>query len=235
MLASNTASTKKLTFITFLIIVLCPVTMVLSQQQADVVPLPGSDADCLLRFKDTLSNASFISSWDPSIAPCKRNSGDWFGVLCLNGNVWGLQLEGMGLTGKLDLEPLAPIKNLRTLSFMNNNFNGAMPSVKKLAALKSLYLSNNRFTGEIPADAFDGMHHLKKLLLANNAFRGKIPSSLASLPMLIEVRLNGNQFQGEIPDFKQKDLKLASFETNDLEGPIPESLRNMDPGSFAGN
>ncbi|KAG7582655.1 Serine-threonine/tyrosine-protein kinase catalytic domain [Arabidopsis suecica] len=236
MLASNTASTKKLAFITtFLIIVLCPVTMVMSQPQADVVPLPGSDADCLLRFKDTLVNASFISSWDPSISPCKRNSENWFGVLCVTGNVWGLQLEGMGLTGKLDLEPLAPIKNLRTLSFMNNKFNGSMPSVKNLGALKSLYLSNNRFTGEIPADAFDGMHHLKKLLLANNAFRGNIPSSLASLPMLLELRVNGNQFHGQIPDFKQKDLKLASFENNDLEGPIPGSLSNMDPVSFSGN
>ncbi|EOA31871.1 hypothetical protein CARUB_v10015098mg [Capsella rubella] len=237
MLASNTASTaKKLAFITFLIsVVLCQVTMVMSQHQGDVVPLQGSDADCLLRFKETLVNASVISSWDPSVPPCKRNSADWFGVLCFTGNVWGLQLEGMGLTGKLDLEPLAPIKNLRTLSFMNNNFNGSMPSVKNFGALKSLYLSNNRFTGDIPADAFDGMHHLKKLLLANNAFRGKIPSSLASLPMLLEVRLNGNQFQGEIPDFKQKDLKLVSFENNDLEGPKPESLRKMDPGSFAGN
>ncbi|KAL1197723.1 Pollen receptor-like kinase 4 [Cardamine amara subsp. amara] len=231
--ASNIALTKKLAFITFLIIVICPVTMVMSQQQQEVVP--GSDADSLLKFKDTLANASVISSWDPSTAPCNRNSANWFGVLCFTGYVWGLQLEGMGLTGKLDLEPLTPIKNLRTLSFMNNDFIGAMPSVKKLVSLKSLYLSNNRFTGEIPADAFDGMRHLKKLLLANNAFRGKIPSSLATLPMLLEVRLNGNQFQGELPDFKQKDLKLASFENNDLEGPIPESLRGMDPGSFAGN
>nr|VDD51971.1 unnamed protein product [Brassica oleracea] len=231
-LASNTALTKKLAFITFLIIVLCPAIMVMSQEHKVV---PGSDADSLLRFKDTLANASVISSWDPSTAPCKRKSSNWFGVLCFAGHVWGLQLEGMGLTGKLDLEPLTPIKDLRTLSFMNNNFDGAMPSVKKLVSLKSLYLSNNRFTGEISADAFDGMHHLKKLLLANNAFRGKVPSSLASLPLLLEVRLNGNQFQGAIPDFKQKDLKLASFENNDLEGPIPESLRNMDPGSFAGN
>ncbi|CDY33451.1 BnaC01g32740D [Brassica napus] len=231
-LASYTALTKKLAFITFLIIVLCPAIMVMSQEHKVV---PGSDADSLLRFKDTLANASVISSWDPSTAPCKRKSSNWFGVLCFAGHVWGLQLEEMGLTGKLDLEPLTPIKDLRTLSFMNNNFDGAMPSVKKLVSLKSLYLSNNRFTGEISADAFDGMHHLKKLLLANNAFRGKVPSSLASLPLLLEVRLNGNQFQGAIPDFKQKDLKLASFENNDLEGPIPESLRNMDPGSFAGN
>lgn len=230
MLACNTASKKNLPSCICLIIittVLCPVTM--SQ-----VVVPGSDADCLLRFKDTLANGSDFSSWDPLTSPCQGNTANWFGVLCSN-YVWGLQLEGMGLTGKLNLDPLVPMKNLRTISFMNNNFNGPMPQVKRFSSLKSLYLSNNRFSGEIPGDAFQGMPHLKKILLANNAFRGTIPSSLATLPMLLELRLNGNQFQGQIPYFQQKDLKLASFENNDLDGPIPESLRNMDPGSFAGN
>ncbi|XP_010479523.1 PREDICTED: pollen receptor-like kinase 5 [Camelina sativa] len=228
--ACNTASKKNLLSCIFLIIfttVLCPVAM--SQ-----VVVPGSDADCLLRFKDTLANGSEFSSWDPLTSPCQGNTANWFGVLCSN-YVWGLQLEGMGLTGKLNLDPLVPMKNLRTISFMNNNFNGPMPHVKRFSSLKSLYLSNNRFSGEIPADAFQGMPHLKKILLANNAFRGTIPSSLATLPMLLEMRLNGNQFQGQIPYFQQRDLKLASFENNDLDGPIPESLRNMDPGSFAGN
>ncbi|KAG7594731.1 Protein kinase domain [Arabidopsis thaliana x Arabidopsis arenosa] len=229
-LACNTALKKNLPSCIFLIIfisVLCPVAM--SQ-----VVVPDSDADCLLKFKDTLANGSEFTSWDPSTSPCQGNTANWFGVLCSN-YVWGLQLEGMGLAGKLNLDPLVPMKNLRTISFMNNNFNGPMPQVKRFTSLKSLYLSNNRFSGEIPADAFRGMPLLKKILLANNAFRGTIPSSLASLPMLLELRLNGNQFQGQIPSFQQKDLKLASFENNDLDGPIPESLRNMDPGSFAGN
>ncbi|ESQ30416.1 hypothetical protein EUTSA_v10012173mg [Eutrema salsugineum] len=228
MLACNTASKKSLASCIFLIIILlCPVVM--SQ-----VVVPDSDADCLLRFKDTLANSSVFNSWDPSTSPCLGNDANWFGVLCSN-YVWGLQLEGMGLTGRLNLEPLVPMKNLRTISFMNNNFKGPMPEVNRLTSLKSLYLSNNLFSGEIPGNAFQDMPHLKKILLANNAFRGTIPSSLASLPMLIELRLNGNQFQGKLPYFKQKDLKLASFENNDLDGPIPESLQNMDPGSFAGN
>ncbi|KAL1208940.1 Pollen receptor-like kinase 5 [Cardamine amara subsp. amara] len=229
MLACNTASKKNLPSCIFLIvfiIVLCPVVM--SQL------VPDSDADCLLKFKDTLANVSEFSSWDASTSPCQGNTANWFGVLCSN-YVYGLQLEGMGLTGKLNLEPLIPMKNLRTISLMNNNFNGPMPQVKRFSGLKSLYLSNNRLSGEIPADVFQGMPLLKKILLANNAFRGTIPSSLASLPMLLEVRLNGNQFQGQIPPFQQRNLKLASFENNDLDGPIPASLSNMDPGSFAGN
>ncbi|KFK35922.1 hypothetical protein AALP_AA4G053700 [Arabis alpina] len=232
MLACNTASKKNLPSCIFLniiisITVLCPVVM--SQ-----LVVPDSDADCLLKFKDTLANGSVFYSWEPETSPCKGNYANWFGVLCSN-YVWGLQLEGMGLTGTLDLEPLVPMKNLRTISVMNNEFSGPMPEIKKLSSLKSLYLSNNRFSGEIPGDAFHGMPHLKKILLANNAFRGTIPSSLATLPMLLEMRLNGNQFQGQIPNFQQEDLKLASFENNDLDGPIPASLRNMDPGSFAGN
>ncbi|KAG2314120.1 hypothetical protein Bca52824_017242 [Brassica carinata] len=230
MLACNTAFKKTLPSCTLLIIfiaVLCPVVM--SQ-----MVVPDSDADCLLRFKDTLANGSGFNSWDPLTSPCRGNDANWFGVLCTN-FVYGLQLEGMSLTGKLDLEPLVPMKNLRTISFMNNDFIGPIPQVNRLTSMRSLYLSNNRFSGEIPADAFQDMPHLKKIFLANNAFRGTIPVSLTSLPRLIEVRLNGNQFQGHIPYFKQEDLKLASFENNDLDGPIPESLQNMDPGSFAGN
>ena len=38
-------------------------------------------------------------------------------------------------------------------------------------------------------------------------FSGKIPSSLTTLPRIFDVGLEGNKFSGQIPDFKQKDLK----------------------------
>ncbi|XP_010534738.1 PREDICTED: pollen receptor-like kinase 4 [Tarenaya hassleriana] len=230
MLACNTASTKRSTIL-IIIIVLCPITVTVMSQSLE----QGSDADCLLKFKNTLANGSILGSWNRSTSPCNGNVANWLGVLCYNDVVWGIQLEGKGFSGKLDIDPLVPMRYLRTISFMNNNFDGPYPPIKKLSSLKSLYLSDNRFSGEIPDDAFFGMRSLKKVYLANNAFEGKLPSSLAALPKLLEVRVNGNQFSGLIPDFKQNDLKLASFSNNDLEGPIPESLSTMVPGSFAGN
>ncbi|GAV81365.1 Pkinase domain-containing protein/LRR_8 domain-containing protein [Cephalotus follicularis] len=141
----------------------------------------------------------------------------------------------MGLTGVIDIDSLLSLRYLRTISLMNNNFEGPLPDFKKLGALKSLYLSNNRFSGEIPDHAFSGMGYLKKVLLANNKFTGNIPTSLAELPRLIELRLDGNQFEGHVPDFQQKGLKFVNLANNELEGPIPPSLSKMDASLFSGN
>ncbi|KAK3015902.1 hypothetical protein RJ639_007638 [Escallonia herrerae] len=189
----------------------------------------------LLRFKSSITNAGVLTNWNPdSTSPCLGDHGSWTGVLCDKGKIWGLQLENMGLGGKIDLNSLVPLSGLRSLSFMNNEFDGPMPDVRKLGALKSLFLSNNRFSGQIPDDAFRGMASLKKVYLANNNFTGKIPSSVAESPRLLELRLENNHFIGQIPDF-HPDLNIFNVSNNQLEGPIPPSLRKMDPSSFSGN
>ncbi|KAJ6732036.1 POLLEN RECEPTOR-LIKE KINASE 5 [Salix purpurea] len=173
-----------------------------------VASLGQTDSEILLKFKGSLTNAS-----DP------------FG---------GLQLENMGLAGKIDVETLKSLPDLKTFSIMNNNFDGPMPEFKKVVALRSIYLSNNHFSGVIPPDAFDGMMKLKKLYLAQNEFTGAIPSSLAALPKILVLRLEGNQFSGKLPDFTH-NLQSFSVSNNALEGPIPAGLRKMDLSSFSGN
>ncbi|XP_027152084.1 pollen receptor-like kinase 1 [Coffea eugenioides] len=111
------------------------------------------------------------------------------------------------LTGQIDVNALVPLRSLRTISLMNNSFEGSMPEWKKLGALKSLFLSNNHFSGQIPPDAFKGMASLKKVYLANNRFTGNIPVTLAT-PRLLELRLENNQFTGPIPDLKPS-LKVS--------------------------
>ncbi|GMI93182.1 pollen receptor like kinase 4 [Hibiscus trionum] len=194
----------------------------------------GTDSEILLEFRESLANHSALSNWNASTSPCDGDKSNWMGVICVEGEIWGLQLEYMGLQGDVNVEILGALPRLRTLSLMNNNLQGSMFNVRKLGALKALYLSDNRFTGDIPDDAFKGMGSLKKLLLANNGFTGKIPSSLTMLPKLLMLRLEGNQFSGPIPDFKQT-LKVASFANNRLEGPIPASLSHMGATMFSGN
>jgi hypothetical protein len=196
----------------------------------------ASDTEILIKFKDSLAHSKALHNWDPNVVPCEgRNRGNWVGVICFNGNVRGLQLENMGLMGTIDVDCLIMLRCLRTLSFMNNTFAGPMPDVKKLSALRSLYFSYNHFSGEIPDDAFEGMGSLKKVFLSNNEFTGKIPSSLASLHRLMLLGLDGNKFEGQIPDFQQKGLKRLNVSNNDLKGPIPASLSKMDSNSFLGN
>lgn len=194
-------------------------------------------SDALVQFKNSLANgAAPLASWDPQAAPpCAGNRANWAGVLCSSaGDVRGLRLESMGLEGAVDVAPLASLPHLRTLSFMNNTLIGAVPDLKRLGRLRSVYLSYNHFSGEIPGDSFAGMRFLKKVLLSNNELEGKIPPSLAELPRLVVLRADGNKFSGKIPDFGQQSLKRINVSNNELEGPIPQSLSKMDLSAFSG-
>lgn len=190
--------------------------------------------EALLRFKTALANADpALANWNPATPPCTGNTGNWAGVLCFNGYVWGLQLENMGLQGQIDVDSLTELHYLRTLSFTNNSFQGTMPDWRKLSSLKSLYLNGNQFSGQIPNDAFAGMTSLKKVYLSNNKFTGPIPDSLAS-PIMVEVGLDNNLFSGAIPAVDSESLKVFNVSNNQLQGPIPPSLLRMDPSSFSG-
>ncbi|KAG9449326.1 hypothetical protein H6P81_009291 [Aristolochia fimbriata] len=197
---------------------------------------PTDDADALLEFKESLGNSSALRNWVAGTTPCLRDLKQrWVGVLCYNETLWGLQLENMGLTGVIDVDPLLRLQHLRTISVARNNFDGPFPDFSKIGALKSLYLSRNAFSGQIPPDAFTKMRSLKKVLLSHNRFTGPIPTSLAGATKLIELRLDDNQFSGRIPNFKQPGLKVVNVSHNSLEGPIPAAFNNMDAELFAEN
>ncbi|CAN1159786.1 Pollen receptor-like kinase 2 [Linum perenne] len=194
-----------------------------------------SESEILLKFKSSLVNSNApLVDWKEGSSVCDGDRSNWIGVLCDQGLVWGIQLETMGLKGKIDVDSLAKLEELKTLSLINNEFEGALPEVKKLIWLRSLYLSNNQFSGDIPGDAFQGMTKLKKLDLSGNKFTGDIPSSIASLTTLTDLGLEQNGFTGHLPKFT---AEFESFNVSDnmLQGPIPSSLSNMDPSAFSGN
>ncbi|KAM7490647.1 hypothetical protein LguiA_033568 [Lonicera macranthoides] len=174
-----------------------------------------SEAKTLLKFKNSLSNNTALNGWDESISMCSGDTvkANWNGVICLDGKFFGLRLEGMGLSGRIDTDILAELPFLGAISLMNNNFEGPMPNINKLGGLRGFFISNNKFSGEIPSDAFSGTRSLKRVYLSNNEFKGKIPKSLGNLPKLAEVHLEGNNF----------------------EGPIPPGLSKQNSSSFTGN
>lgn len=193
-----------------------------------------SDSEALLQLKKFFTNASALNSWVPSSVPCNKQT-PWGGLLCHNGAVQGLRLEGMGLSGRIDVDALVEIKSLRSLSVINNSFQGIIPQLNRLGALKALFLSGNQFSGEIPPKFFANMKSLKKVWLSQNRFMGAIPPSLGQLPRLIELHLENNQFSGHIPAFDHSNLKSMNLSNNKLGGEIPVSLSNFSANSFAGN
>lgn len=190
-----------------------------------------SEAEALLKLKNSLNQTNALTSWVPDSSPCLSK---WAGVMCFEGIITGLHLTNMGLSGTIDIDALNQIPGLRTISLMNNNFSGPMPEFNKLGVLKALLLSGNAFSGEIASDFFSHLNSLKKVWLNGNKFTGNIPDSLAQLTHLIELHLENNQFTGSIPQFKQGITSL-DLSNNKLEGEIPASLSKYNVNVFAGN
>lgn len=174
----------------------------------------ASESEALFKLKKSFVNASALDSWMPNSEPCDKQA-SWDGLLCnKKGNITGLRLEGMGLSGKIDVDALFEMKNLRSLSVMNNSFTGTIPEINRLGALKALFLSGNQFSGEILDDFFAKMESLKKVWLSDNKFQGEIPSSLALLSNLMDLHLENNEFEGEIPSGLSSKFNVKSFAGN---------------------
>ncbi|XP_022777235.1 pollen receptor-like kinase 3 [Durio zibethinus] len=211
-----------------------PFLLLLSLYVLLPLTLSVSDSEALLQLKKSFTNASALDSWVAGSAPCNQE-GPWNGLLCYNGTVTGLRLEGMGLSGNIDVGALIEMKDLRFFSVINNSFTGIIPEINRLGALKALFLSGNQFSGAIPAEYFAKMGSLKKVWLSHNKFTGNIPFSLGQLPYLIDLHLENNQFSGHIPAFNHPTLKSINLSNNELEGEIPSSLSKFNANSFAGN
>ncbi|MED6219705.1 actin-regulating kinase prk1 [Stylosanthes scabra] len=198
-----------------------------------VTVVAASDTDLLLKFKESLQfNGDALSSWNATTPPCNGGKPNWPHILCYNGNTWGIKLERMGIKGSIDMDSLKGLPYLRTISFMHNNLEGSWPELNRLPGLKAVYLSDNQFSGEIPGDAFAGMQWLKKIYLSNNKFSGRLPSSLTTMPRLRELRMEGNQFKGTIPELPPT-LRSLCVANNQLEGQIPRNLTKFPRASFA--
>lgn len=193
-----------------------------------------TESNALLKLKESFTKAQALDSWVLGSTPC-AGATQWNGVLCYNGIVTGLRLEGFGLSGQIDVSALRTIKGLRTISFSNNSFSGPIPDLRGLIALRAIYLAGNQFSGEIPPDYFMGMDAMKKLWLSDNKFTGSIPSSVSKLSKLIELHMENNKFSGIIPDMDIPTLLAINLSNNKLEGEIPETLTRFDSSSFAGN
>ncbi|GLT56042.1 hypothetical protein SLA2020_291150 [Shorea laevis] len=194
----------------------------------------GPASDALLKLKQSFSNATALDSWKPGSDPCGQQ-GKWKGVVCYNGVPRGVRLEGMGLSGKINVNALGDIKSLRFISLINNSFSGTIPEFNRLGSLRAIFLSGNKFSGQIVSDYFAKMEALRKVWLSENEFTGNIPVSLGQLSRLVELHLENNQFSGNIPNFNHLSLVSVNLANNKLEGEIPPSLSKFNANSFVGN
>ncbi|XP_002963516.2 probable LRR receptor-like serine/threonine-protein kinase At4g20940 [Selaginella moellendorffii] len=214
------------------------------------------DTQVLLSFmkgidKDPLG--SLTKSWLPESKDSNGCPSKWHGVYCDNkdGRVSRLELQGLGLSGRLLPDTLGALHSLVYLSLANNLLSGPLPADlarlslleqldvsgnmldgemipamgSGLRRLQRLSLANNRLSGPIPADALTGMSALEELDLSNNALVGPIPASLAALELLRVCDLSGNQLNGSLSAQlgRLQHLERLHLAANQLTGSIPSS------------
>ncbi|XP_028805404.1 receptor-like protein EIX2 [Neltuma alba] len=118
---------------------------------------------------------------------------------------------------------------LAILILANNNFSGAIPSsIGALEFIETIHLNNNSFSGKIPS-------LMNSLLLefidfGQNNLYGELPTWIGLyLPNLIVLRLQSNQFQGNIPTSlcKLSLLQILDLSQNNITGTIPHCLSDL--------
>ncbi|KAH0970614.1 hypothetical protein GBA52_022770 [Prunus armeniaca] len=107
-----------------------------------------------------------------------------------------------------------------------------------LGLVKSIDLSSNKLTGEIPIEITD-LVGLVYLNLSRNQLTGQIPPRIGMLQELDSLDLSRNQINGRIPNSLSRIDRIGYLDLseNNLSGKIPigTQLQSFDPSFYGGN
>lgn len=114
---------------------------------------------------------------------------------------------------------------LTTLFISNNNFSGVIPAtITDLSTLGELRINGNNFSGSIPTSV-SNLQNATNLDFSYNSLTGSIPGQFADIPVLHTLRLNNNQLSGTLPAGLASLSSFSNLIVNDnqLTGPVPAS------------
>ncbi|CAL9154025.1 unnamed protein product [Musa hybrid cultivar] len=145
--------------------------------------------------------------------------------LANSAQLMNLSLVECNLVGPLP-EFLGSMKSLTALRIAQNKFTGGIPTSYSGMPLQVLWLNDQEgagLTGSI--DIIASMTMLSDAVVYGNQFSGPIPSSIGSLTSLKRLLLNSNQFVGLVPETLMSLPMLQSLrlDKNMLMGPIPKA------------
>ncbi|GAB2283041.1 hypothetical protein Dimus_017572 [Dionaea muscipula] len=123
---------------------------------------------------------------------------------------------------------LFSLPKLTQVELQDNLLTGGFPDSAAAVNLGEISLSNNDFTGTLPA-SIGNFSGIQKLLLDGNAFTGPIPGEIGRLQQLSKVDFGNNKLSGEItPEIsKCKLLTFVDLSRNQLSGRIPAEITGM--------
>ena len=133
------------------------------------------------------------AGWLQTNTPCS-----WYGIVCLNGRIWKLDLRNNQLIGSIPAE-IGGLNTLWALDLRGNGLAGPIPpALGDLTGLLHLILANNQLTGSIPPE-LGNLSNLIALDLQRNKLSSAVPAELGRLLQLQTVSLNANELSGQLP------------------------------------
>ncbi|CAN1171016.1 Probable inactive receptor kinase At5g10020 [Linum perenne] len=165
-----------------------------------VTVLGQSDYQALLELRKGIvddPSVKQLESWDSSSLASNGCPLDWYGVVCTDGNVASIDLNGMLLGGNFSFPVISGLKMLTNLSISNNRFGGTISDVGSIQSLEILDLSNNLFEGVVPYDIVN-LRNLIVLNLSSNNLEGMVPSGFRNLEALRYLDLHSNNLSGDV-------------------------------------
>ncbi|XP_059668241.1 LRR receptor-like serine/threonine-protein kinase GHR1 [Cornus florida] len=208
-----------------------------------IAQLPSPDILALLEFKKGIERdptGFVLGSWNEESIDFNGCPSSWNGIVCNGGNVAGVVLNNLGLSGKADLSVFLNLTKLVKLSMSNNSLTGKVPNnVGGLKSLEYLDISDNLFISSLPSD-IGKLRSLQNLSLAGNNFSGFIPESISGLASLQSLDLSRNSFSGLLPSSLTKltSLVFLNLSLNAFTKKIPkgfELMTNLEVLDLHGN
>ncbi|XP_020579388.1 brassinosteroid LRR receptor kinase BRL1-like [Phalaenopsis equestris] len=222
----------------------------------------ADESSILIQFKQSsvdLDPKGFLQNWvAESNDPCS-----WSGVQCSqsNGLVQGLNLNSMGLHGRLQIDTLMALPALRDINFHGNffygnlNYNSGTPPPS--CSFVNVDLSSNNFTEKISSPFLTSCTRLSSLNLSSNSIPagvfpfgssirvldvsknkisddGLLNFSLSSCQGLTHLNLSDNKLAGRLRTLSPlcAGLVVLDLSVNSLNGEIPANFFSSPPASL---
>jgi RHS repeat-associated protein len=194
------------------------------------------------------------AGWEDADPNVVQDVTGWYGVLTnAQGHVYGLNLNGNGLTGYIpgaigqlteltglnlsdndQLTGSIPIEigNLTKLTYLdmsnNSGLTGSIPSeIGNLIKLTQLILNNLENVGGVLPTTMGNMEKLQAVQIQGTGISGPIPATLGNLHNLEMLYLTFSKFDGSIPPelaLIGGNLEELSLDGNKLSGSLPKEL-----------
>ncbi|CAL4889008.1 unnamed protein product [Urochloa decumbens] len=187
-----------------------------------------ADHETLLTIKKDWGSPSALSSWSSQ----NHSYCGWKGVSCNhNGQVIKLSFKNFSIIHPIPAS-ICTLKNLSYLDLSYNNLTDQFPTaLYGCSALHYLDLSNNLFSGALPADIDSLSSEMEHLNLSTNGFTGSVPSGITSFLKLKSLVLDTNSFNGTYPGSAiggLTELETLTLADNPFApGPIPDEFSKL--------